>query len=109
MQQPTKSFCNFVKACVCRKYPSFYCFVLKIIGNSKSTKYINKIYILSLFFWYVSLEAVMVGDLLFVVQLNDGVQYHLNKWIQLGEYQPDVYHPHIGGGWKFGHHTKIGQ
>ena len=49
---------------------------------------------------------MMVGDLFLIVQFNDGVQYHLQKWIQLCEYQPDIYHPHIGGGWQFCHHTK---
>ena len=49
---------------------------------------------------------MMVGDLFLIAQFNDGVQYHLQKWIQLCEYQPDIYHPHIGGGWQFCHHTK---
>ena len=48
----------------------------------------------------------MVGELDLVVQLNDGVQHHLQEWIQLGEYQPNIYHPHIGGGRQFGHYTE---
>ena len=65
----------------------------------------EKVYISSLFFWYVPLETMMVGDLLLVVQLYDGIQYHLNEWIQLGEYQPNIYHPHIRGGWQFCHYA----
>ena len=49
----------------------------------------------------------MVGELDLIVELNDGVEYNLQEWIQLSEYQPDIYHPHIGGGWQFGHHTEI--
>ena len=37
----------------------------------------EKVYISSLLFWYVPLEAMMVGDLLFIVQLNDGEQDNL--------------------------------
>ena len=65
------------------------------------------IYPLSLFIWYIPLEAMMVGDLLLIVQLNDGVEHNLEEWIQLGEYQPNIHHPHIRGGWQLGHHTKI--
>ena len=49
---------------------------------------------------------MMVGDLLLIVQLNDSVQYNLQEWIQLGEYQPYINHPHIGGGWQLSHHTE---
>ena len=50
---------------------------------------------------------MMVGDLFLIVQLNDCVEHNLQEWIQLGEYQPNIHHPHIGGGWQFGHHTEI--
>ena len=65
------------------------------------------IYPLSLFIWYIPLESMMVGDLFLIVQLNDGVEHNLQEWIQLCEYQPNINHPHIGGGWQFGHHTEI--
>ena len=64
-------------------------------------------YPLSLFFWYILLESMMVGDFFLIVQLNDSVEHNLQEWIQLGEYQPNIHHPHIGSGWKFCHHTKI--
>ena len=64
------------------------------------------IYPLSLFIWYIPLESMMVGDLFLIVQLNDGVEHNLQEWIQLGEYQPNIHHPHIGGGWQFCHNTK---
>ena len=60
---------------------------------------IYMIYPLSLFIWYIPLESMMVGDLFLIVQLNDGVEHNLQEWIQLGEYQPNIHHPHIGGGW----------
>ena len=49
---------------------------------------------------------MMVGDLFLIIQLNDGVEYNLKKWIQLCKNQPNINHPNIGGGWKFCHHTK---
>ena len=64
------------------------------------------IYLLSLFIWYIPLEPMVVGDLLLVVQLNEGVEHNLEEWIQLGEYQPNIHHPHIRGGWQLGHHTE---
>ena len=66
-------------------------------------------YPLSLFIWYIPLESMMVCELFLVVQLNDGVEHNLQEWIQLGEYQSNISHPHIRGGWQFGHNTKIGQ
>ena len=64
-------------------------------------------YHMSLFFWYIFLKSMMVGDFFLIVQLNDGVEHNLQEWIQLGEYQPNIHHPHIRGGWQLGHHTKI--
>ena len=64
------------------------------------------IYLLSLFIWYIPLEPMMVSNLLLIVQLNDGVEHNLQEWIQLGEYQPNIYHPNIGGGWQLSHHTE---
>ena len=65
------------------------------------------IYPLFLFFWYILLESMMVGVIFVIVQLNEGVEHNLQEWIQLGEYQPNINHPNIGGGWKFCHHTRI--
>ena len=48
---------------------------------------------------------MMVGNLLLIVQLNDGVEHNLQEWIQLGEYQPNIHHPHIRGGWQFCHYA----
>ena len=48
---------------------------------------------------------MMVGDLFLIVKLNDGVQHNLQEWIQLGEYQPNIHHPHIRGGWQFCHYA----
>ena len=66
-------------------------------------------YPLSLFIWYIPLESMMVGELFLIVQLNDGVEHNLQEWIQLGENQPNINHPYIGGGWQFCHDTKIRQ
>ena len=62
---------------------------------------------MSLRLWYIPLESMMVGDLFLIIQLNDGVEYNLKKWIQLCKNQPNINHPNIGGGWKFCHHTRI--
>ena len=66
-------------------------------------------FLLSLIDRYVPFESMMVGDLFLIVELNDGVEHNLQEWIQLGEYQPNINHPHIRGGWQFCHHTKKGQ
>ena len=44
------------------------------------------IYPLSLFFWYILLKSMMVGDMFLIVQLDDSVEHNLQKWIQLGKY-----------------------
>ena len=44
---------------------------------------------MSLFIWNISVKPMMVGDLLLVVQLNDGVEHNLEEWIQLGDADHD--------------------
>ena len=44
------------------------------------------IYPLSLFFWYILLKSMMIGDIFLIVQLDDSVEHNLQEWIQLGEY-----------------------
>ena len=108
----TNSFINFVEACAQWKKPSFYGFILKInirYGWFIEIFNLSNTYPLSLFIWYIPLESMMVGELFLIIKLNDGVKYNLQEWIQLGEYQPNINHPYIRGGWQFGHHTKMGQ
>ena len=69
--------------------------------------HIKSTYPLSMFVWNISIKPMMIGDLFLIVQLNDSVEHNLQERIQLGEYQPNIYHPYIGGGWQFCHHTKI--
>ena len=59
-----------------------------------------------MFIWYIPIKPMVVGDLLLIIKLNDGVEHNLQEWIQLGEYQPNIHHPHIGGGWQLSHHTE---
>ena len=104
----TKCFCDFVETCLSWKKPSFCGFILK----KSFIKYFfifGMTFLLSLIDRYVPFESMMVGDLFLIVQLNDCVEHNLQEWIQLGEYQPNIYHPYIGGGWQFCHDTKIRQ
>ena len=89
------------------KWKASYLDYLQQTCSTQIILYMIYIYLLSLFIWYIPLESMMVGDLFLIVKLNDGVEHNLQEWIQLGEYQPNIYHPHIGGSWQFGHHTEI--
>ena len=88
------------------KWKASYLDYLQQTWSTQITLYMIYIYLLSLFIWYIPLEPMMVGDLFLIVKLNDGVQHNLQEWIQLGEYQPNIHHPHIGGGRQLGHYTE---
>ena len=86
----TYSLINFVKACAQWKKPRCFDWFLKVnVRYEQLGKYLIEfivIYPLSLFFWYILLKSMMIGDIFLIVQLYDSVEHNLQEWIQLGEY-----------------------